>query len=342
MRLGRLCLSASTVSSWARKPIHRILVYTEHGITPEVVDEFFSSCDGDVYDPFVGSGTVGVEALLRGRRFVGVDANPAAVVTAAAKLSPETPVRLRPMVDRLARYYSDGVLDKLLDLASRVSTALEAGVFFAVARRFSRLRYSPAPRFGKRRVPDADPVEVFEAGLAEARRDLELLGGRRGEVLLGDSTAWVPRRIECLLTSPPFANNVDYARHTQVELLWLGVPPSRARDLQVPACEAAARRWKRSLAVGFPIGGSRAAGYRRFLGQYLYYMRRHLELVAGALVGEAWYTIGDSVLGGAYIPVHELLAGFAGEFGLRVEVRGVGRRARPGRSLYLVRIVSRR
>jgi len=328
------------MSSWAKRPIHRILVYTEHGLTPEVVEGFFSTCEGDVYDPFVGSGTVGVEALLRGRRFAGADSNPAAVVTAASKISPEMGVRLRPILPRLEKYYEPHVLDMLASLASRVSTALEAGVFFAVARKFSLLRYAPAPRFGKR--PVGDPIEEYAHRLRQVRRDIKRLGGKRGDLLLADSTAWMPRRVVCVLTSPPFANNVDYARHTALELLWLGVPPSVARNWQLPACEAAARSWKPAIEVDFPIGGKRARGYRRFLGQYLYGMRRHLELLAERLQAEAWYTVGDSLLGGAYIPVHKLLAQFAEETGLRTDILALGKRARPGRTLYLLKLRTRR
>jgi len=328
------------MSSWAERPIHRILVYTEHGLTPEVVEGFFSACEGDVYDPFVGSGTVGVEALLRGRQFAGADSNPAAVVTAASKINPEMGVRLRPILPRLEKYYESHVLDALASLASRVSTALEAGVFFAVARKFSLLRYAPAPRFGKR--PTGDPVEEYVRRLRQAKRDLRRLGGRRGDLLLADSTAWMPRRVVCVLTSPPFANNVDYARHTAIELLWLGVPPSVARNWQLPACEAATRNWKPAIEVSFSIGGKRARGYRRFLGQYLYGIRRHFELLAERLQAEAWYTVGDSVLGGTYIPVHKLLARFAEEVGLLTDISVLGKRAKPGRTLYLLKLGARR
>lgn len=326
--------------NWAERPLHRILVYTEHGLTQDVVEGFFASCEGDVYDPFVGSGTVGVESLFRGRRFIGADSNPAAVVTSAAKVNPEMRVRLVPLLGELARYYDATILEALVDIARRVSTSLEAGAFFSVARKFSRFRFTPAPRFG--RGIKGNPEEEYEALLERARSDVELLGARRGDVVLADSTAWVPRRVRCILTSPPFANNVDYVRHTMLELLWLGVPPSRARDLQLPACEAAARSWKPTVKVDLSIGGRRAKGYRKFLGQYLYHMERHLELLASALEGEAWYTIGDSILGGAYVPTHRLLAISAEQLGLRVKLQEVGDRARPGRRLYLLIMYSRK
>jgi len=327
---------------WADKPIHRILVYTEHGLTPGVVEAFFREVECEaVYDPFVGSGTVGVEALLRGRRFVGVDANPAAVVTAAAKVAPETHVALRPD-PRLANYYREDVYEKLLRLSRRVHTALEAGVLFNVARRFSRFKYSPAPRFrdGETR---GNPEEYFKTMLRAAKEDLKLLGGRRGDVVLGDSTWLMPRRVCGVLTSPPFANNVDYVRHTQIELLWLGVDPARARDLQLPACEAAARSWKLHMPLDVKPGGKRARGYQRFLSQYLYYMRRHIDMLAQRLEAEAWYTIGDSVLGDVYVPLHEILAKFGEEAGLRVSLVDLGeRRAKKGRRLFLLKFRPRR
>jgi hypothetical protein len=52
------------------------------------------------------------------------------------------------------------------------------------------------------------------------------------------------------------------------------------------------------------IKGSRARGFRRFLLQYFHAMEQHLTLLAEALEWEAWYTIGDSILRGAYIPTH--------------------------------------
>jgi len=327
---------------WADKPIHRILVYTEHGLTPEVVEAFFREVECEaVYDPFAGSGTVGVEALLRGRRFVGVDANPAAIVTAAAKVDPEINVTLRPN-SRLVNYYREDVYEKLLRLSRRVHTALEAGVFLNTARRFSKFRYSPAPRFRDNETL-GDPDEYFRALLRVARRDLKLLGGRRGDVMLGDSTWFMPRRVCGVLTSPPFANNVDYVRHTHIELLWLGVDPPRARDLQLPACEAAARRWRLHMSLDVKPGGKRARGYQRFLSQYLYYMRQHINILAQGLEAEAWYTVGDSVLGGVYIPVHEILARFGEEEGLRASLIDLGeRRAKRGRRLFLLKFRSRR
>lgn len=53
------------------------------------------SCEGDIVcDPFMGSGTTVVEALVHGRRGVGVDINPVAHLIARAKTTPIEPSRL--------------------------------------------------------------------------------------------------------------------------------------------------------------------------------------------------------------------------------------------------------
>ncbi|HIQ24158.1 MAG TPA: hypothetical protein EYH50_03825 [Pyrodictium delaneyi] len=145
----------------------------------------------------------------------------------------------------------------------------------------------------------------------------------------------------------PFRYQPGYVRHTMLELLWAGLVHGSEdlgwpRGIQVPACEAAARAWKqetrhpwlRELATR--IRGSRARGYRRFLLQYFHAMDRHLELLAERLEWQAWYTIGDSILGGAYIPVHEVLARLARGHGLEAEIKPLGERFRPGRKLYLL------
>jgi DNA modification methylase len=48
-----------------------------------------------VLDPFMGSGTTLVEALVNARRARGIDINPAAVIAARAKTTPISPIRLR-------------------------------------------------------------------------------------------------------------------------------------------------------------------------------------------------------------------------------------------------------
>ena len=366
------------VNPWRDRPVHRIGVYTEHGLSPRLVQKFIDAAIEvgcrEIVDPFVGSGVVAVESQKACLGFVGIDADPWSLVLVRAKTSRLDYDRLlswvreeftavdslEPYVPsvRLRRYYSGEVLEALGRLRRLVEAAppewqpLLLTVFGKVAAEYSLLRRSPAPRF-RGNAPQASSAEVYNAfteTLHNAVKDLKqhsFCGNV--DLVWGDSTQWLPRRICGLLTSPPFANNLDYVRHTMVELFWAGFAYDSEdlgvlRSIQVPACEAAARAWKKESQHPWlrelvsQVGGKRARGYRRFLLQYFYAMERHLELLAERLEWQAWYTIGDSFLGGAYIPVHTVLARLAEEHGLRAETRVLGIRFRPGRRLYLLKI----
>lgn len=363
---------------WRGMPVHRLFVFTEHGMEPGLVAGFLEKAGEAgcriVVDPFVGSGTVMVEAQKAGFDGIGIDANPWALVVSAAKTRSPGPglvnrvvglleEGVEPLVPsgRLYSYHPSSVVRRLGVLRAAIgrleprSRALALTVFGRIAEEFSRFRRSPAPRFD-RRVSEGDPVEAYLEALASAVSDLGMhrFGGTV-DLFWADSTEWLPRRVCCALTSPPFANNIDYIRHTQLQLLWAGFARDslglgRLRDLQVPASEAASRAWKPVLddeevrRIVSKVGGSRARGYRRFLGQYFYQMDRHLELLSQVLEWEAWYTVGDSYLGGAYVPTHVVLARLASKHGLETEVRWVGERRGPGRrlGLYLLRFRARR
>ena len=58
----------------------------------------YSSKDSIVGDPFMGSGTTILEALLLGRRTIGTDINPVAVLISQAKLRPLNPDYLQAKI----------------------------------------------------------------------------------------------------------------------------------------------------------------------------------------------------------------------------------------------------
>jgi len=361
---------------WRSVAVHRIGVYTEHGLSPGLVEEFMKAVREvgcrNIVDPFVGSGVVAVEAQKRCLPFLGIDADPWSLILVAAKTRPldynalldwtlerfGSLEELEPLVPspRLEQYHTPmvlaalGRLRRLIEEAAQEWRPLLLAVLGRVAAEYSLLRRSPAPRLRRRRV-EAAPHAIYRDFVDTLRRAIGDLRGHKFcgpvDLVWGDSTAWLPGRVCGVLTSPPFANNLDYVRHTMLELLWAGLARGSRdlgwlRSIQVPACEAAARAWKletrhpwlQSLAAR--IGGSRAHGYRRFLLQYFHAMDKHFELLAERLEWQAWYTVGDSFLGGAYIPVHEALARLAREHGLGAETRLLGERFRPGRRLYLL------
>jgi hypothetical protein len=73
-----------------------------------------------VLDPFVGSGTVGLECLIAGREFIGVDINPYAIVLTKAKLFPpptldEALSKANKYLSRIDSYYNKISLEDVPD-----------------------------------------------------------------------------------------------------------------------------------------------------------------------------------------------------------------------------------
>ncbi len=70
-----------------------------HPVTARRLVEAFAPARGTVLDPFCGSGTVLVEAMLAGRDAIGVDLNPLAVMLARAKTYPRKPAAMEALVE---------------------------------------------------------------------------------------------------------------------------------------------------------------------------------------------------------------------------------------------------
>ena len=70
---------------------------------PGTLIPFFSEENSVVLDPFCGSGTTGVEAVRLGRRFIGIDTNPVALLISRAKLSFPDPAEMKFYVDKILR-----------------------------------------------------------------------------------------------------------------------------------------------------------------------------------------------------------------------------------------------
>jgi len=69
-----------------------------HPVTARRLVEDLVPAGGTVLDPFCGSGTVVVEAMLAGRATIGSDLNPIAVMLARAKTYPRTPEKTKALV----------------------------------------------------------------------------------------------------------------------------------------------------------------------------------------------------------------------------------------------------
>jgi hypothetical protein len=93
--------AADATDDPARAHVHGFHTYPArmHPITASRLVNAFAPARGVVLDPFCGSGTVLVEAMVAGRRAVGTDLNPLAVRLARCKTRPRSPRELTQLVD---------------------------------------------------------------------------------------------------------------------------------------------------------------------------------------------------------------------------------------------------
>ncbi len=144
-----------------RAHVHGFHTYAArmHPLTAARLVAAFAEADGVVFDPFCGSGTVLVEAILAGRDAIGTDINPLAVRLARAKTRPRN----------------------LAELEAMLAAAREVAAH-ADARR--KARAGASRRYGEEDVRLFEPHVLLEldslrVGVAEskepARADLELV-----------------------------------------------------------------------------------------------------------------------------------------------------------------------
>jgi DNA modification methylase len=88
----------------ARTHVHGFHTYPArmHPTTAARLASTFAPSGGRVLDPFCGSGTVLVEALVAGRNAIGTDLNPLAVRLSVCKTRPRTPTELEHLKRRAA------------------------------------------------------------------------------------------------------------------------------------------------------------------------------------------------------------------------------------------------
>lgn len=251
----------------ARSHVHGFHTYPArlHPLTAARLVKAFGE-EGPILDPFCGSGTVLVEALIAGVPSVGTDLNPLAVRLAACKTRLRTATELEQLVAWASvcaaqaeerRYAKAGAsrrfppadvalfephvlleLDSLrLGLAAcepSVRSDLEL-VLSAILVKLSRKAGDTTRQTRPRRLPGGFATRLF----VEKTRELaarftvlnRLLPPRRAPVtvLLDDATKLerLPRApVAAIITSPPYAATYDYLTHHELRMRWLGLDPT--------------------------------------------------------------------------------------------------------------------
>jgi DNA modification methylase len=241
---------------------------------PRWIVQRYSKRGDRVLDPFMGSGTVNLEASLLGRRSIGIDVDPFSKFLARVKTTPLLEHELlsawRSIRKRVDRYiepaHFDGVPEfpyrdnwfkphALKELAhikteiEKTAASQEIKDFFLVCFSSVIRQVSEADNnctrtvirktLGKQ-VPPGMAINLFLKRAETQVENMRALSALdpSGDVFIPDdvdardmgvvSTA----SIDLAVTSPPYANAVDYPRTHQLEIYWLGFADGSLQSLK--------------------------------------------------------------------------------------------------------------
>jgi DNA modification methylase len=332
-----------------------------------------------VLDPMMGSGTTLVEALLEGRRAIGLDIDPLALRLTQAKTTPLDPERVQRaghrVVSRAIALLSDRrKLER--ELASRFDKATKEFIDYWFAPRTQRELLTlllaiteetndPARRFleltfssiivtksgGVSRArdlahsrPHLDTAKVPKNALQQfavrLRRNTDSIAELKVEVPLCAALAADARRmpvadqtVSLIMTSPPYANAIDYMRAHKFSLVWFGTSIARLSCLRSEYIGAERRDGQEHAQLPDKaeavIGqlNQRDSAKAHILRKYLCEMRSVLVEMFRVLRDDAAaiLVVGSSVMRGLDVQTHYCLADIAACLGF--EAVGVVPRA---------------
>ena len=229
-----------------------------------------------VLDPMMGSGTTIVEALLEGRRGIGLDIDPLALRVSHAKTVPMSADELRDIglkvVSQAQDLLSDNGVERLIqkfdsrtkefidywfyphtqrELAALVLSMQTVDV--SLVRRFLELTFSSiivTKSGGVSRARDLahsrphldiekTPKNALEQFSLRLQKNIKSIGhletqGAIVAPLPGDARAMPLKNevIDLIVTSPPYANAIDYMRAHKFPLVWLGASVVNLTELR--------------------------------------------------------------------------------------------------------------
>ncbi len=242
-------------------PIHRWFRYSA-GFSAEWVEQLLKDWELDsthlVLDPFAGSGTVLIASENLGLRSVGVEAHPVVARICKAKLYWGTPVeQFAELAERIshdalslekknAEYptliqrsfdveplaYLDA-LKSAWHLNSDQSPALEL-VWLAITAILRPCSKSGTAQWqyilpNKTKKKVLDPKVAFRQQVKMMMSDMQWMQSRAGQsratLIAGDArnlSETLDKKVDAVITSPPYANNYDYADALRFEMTFWG------------------------------------------------------------------------------------------------------------------------
>jgi SAM-dependent methyltransferase len=349
-----------------------------------------------VLDCFSGSGTTPLCAELKGIDAVGLDLSPLMTFVSSVKTRQDNfslkseeieqaldhalsfrPVskgqNYFPFLKETRKQFSDQVLESLCSLKLSISERVEDVhirdlfmlAFTSVLVQCSNLKRSPCLGYAnKTDIPASAPYDYFSekvrliiADLEYVRRCVQELG--QVKIQKGDSTShkYENDSVNLAITSPPYANGLDYVTNYKIELAWLGSVSTyeelRSLRNSMVASDNVSRGSideffdKRTIMVRDPWLEEILANIRTNVKSKKTFRRRDMHLVIqkyfedmfdtfqnvfDALVpgGKFVLVIGDSLTAGTYLPTDLILARIGRTIGFDVEDVEFARNRRSG------------
>jgi DNA modification methylase len=267
--LNRLYEDDLLIHDWYRF----VLSYPPH-LVQNYLQRFGIDVQKCVLDPFCGTGTTLVECKKHGISSIGIEANPVvhlmaetktqwnvdnnALISHADIIAKEAILRIKKYGNNLKTLTEEQdkliiknsinpmplhkalvlleVMDEFYDARFNKyeKTAFAKQLVFA----FSNLKFGPEVGVGRKRISDADVIQIWLKQIKEMAEDVAFFSNRKNTssvVHLADArnigVTLQPNSIDAVITSPPYPNEKDYSRTTRLESVLLGFIASK-KDLR--------------------------------------------------------------------------------------------------------------
>lgn len=255
--------------SWTFKDLGRKdTSYASHGyhrypakFIPQIARKCIleNSNEGDlVVDPFCGCGTTIVESLIYGRKGIGIDINPVAVLISKAKITPIEPDKLNKAKEKLFslienmeeikdREFNERIIYwfpnkqtrlTLFKILKDIKSLKEQELINFFLCGLSQILKNCSIWLAKSNKPtrdfnkkQQDPIKIFKRQInSMIKGNLELynLTHRKlikdNKIFLGDARK-IPTEdnsVKLIVTSPPYVTSYEYADLHQLTALWFG------------------------------------------------------------------------------------------------------------------------
>jgi DNA modification methylase len=238
-----------------------------HPVTARRLVDAFAPARGLVLDPFCGSGTILIEAMLAGRNALGTDLNPLAVMLARAKTYPRKPEAIAALIaaaQEVAAFadarrkakqgatrrlpqedvsiFAPHVLLEMDGLRAGIEKAPPEArpdlqlVFSSILVKLSAKRGDTSDEPLEKRVSAGYPARLFVRKTEELAERFaafaELLPKPtpRARVLLDDAAKLAKvdeASVDAVITSPPYVATYDYLAHHELRMRWLDLDTRR-------------------------------------------------------------------------------------------------------------------